>query len=44
MKINGIPSAIDQGIHNLHSHSEVQTFEVNDDDVTHGIQKHSNPP
>jgi hypothetical protein len=36
-KINGIPNAIDQGVHNLHSHSEVQTFEVNDDDVK-GLQ------
>ncbi len=32
-KINGIPNVFDQGVHNLHSHSEVQTFEVNDDDV-----------
>ncbi len=43
-KINGIPNAIDQGVHNLHSHSEVQTFEVNDDDVTQGIHEHSSPP
>jgi hypothetical protein len=42
-KINGISSAIDQGIHNLHSHFKVQTFEVNDDDATDGIQKHSSP-
>jgi hypothetical protein len=37
-KINGIPNAIDQGVHNLHSHSEVQTFKVNDDDVK-GLQR-----
>ncbi len=43
-KINGIPNAIDHGVHNLHSHFEIQTFEVNDDDVTHGIQEHSSPP
>jgi len=43
-KINGIPNAIDQGMHNLHSHSEVQTFEVTEDDVTHGIQEHFSPP
>jgi hypothetical protein len=43
-KINGIPNAIYQGVHNLHSHFEVQTFGVNDDDVTHGIQKHFSPP
>ncbi len=43
-EINGIPNAIDQGVQNLHSHSEVQTFEVNDDDVTKNIQKHSSPP
>ncbi len=43
-KINGIPNAINQGVHNLHSHYEVQTFEASDDDVTQGIQKHSNPP
>jgi len=36
-KINGIPNAIDEGAHNLHSHTEVQTFEVSDDDVTQGI-------
>jgi hypothetical protein len=43
-KINGIPNAIDQGVHNLHSHSKVQTFEVTKDDVTHGTQKHFSPP
>ncbi len=43
-KINGIPNAIDHGVHNLHSHYEVQTFEVSDDDVTQGTQKHFNPP
>jgi hypothetical protein len=43
-KINGIPNAFDQGVQNLHSHSEVQTFEVSDEDVTQGIQEHSNPP
>jgi hypothetical protein len=32
-KINGISNAIDQGMHNLHSHFKIQTFEVNDDDV-----------
>jgi hypothetical protein len=37
-KINGIPNAIDQGVHNLHSHFEVQTFEVTKDDVTRGTQ------
>jgi hypothetical protein len=42
-KINGIPNAIDQGVQNLHSHSEVQTFEVSDDDVTQGTQEHSSP-
>jgi hypothetical protein len=40
-KINGIPNAIDEGMHNLHSHYEIQTFEVSDDDVTQGIQEHS---
>ncbi len=44
-KINGIPNAIDQGgVHNLHSYYEVQSFEVSDDDVTQGTQKHFNPP
>jgi len=43
-KINGIPNAFDQGMQNLHSHFEVQTFEVSDEDVTEGIQEHSNPP
>jgi hypothetical protein len=43
-KTNGIPNAIDQGVHNLHSHFEVQTFEVIEDDVTHGIQEHFSPP
>lgn len=43
-KINGIYNAIDQGMHNLHSHSEVQTFEVTEDDVTHGTQEHFSPP
>jgi hypothetical protein len=43
-KINGIPNVIDQGVHNLHSHFEVQTVEVTKDDVTHGTQKHYNPP
>jgi len=43
-KINGISNAIDQGVHNLHSHFEVQTFEVIEDDVTHGIQEHFSPP
>ncbi len=43
-KINGIPNVVDHGVHNLHSHFEIQTFEVNDDDVTHGIQEHSSPP
>ncbi len=43
-KINGIPNAIDQGMHNLHSHSKVQTFEVTEDDVTHGIHEHFSPP
>jgi hypothetical protein len=42
--INGIANAIDQGVHNLHSHFEVHTFEVSDDDVTHGTQEHYNPP
>jgi hypothetical protein len=42
-KINGIPNAIYQGLHNLHSHSEVQTFEVTKDDVTHGTQEHFSP-
>ncbi len=42
-KIDGIPNAIDQGVHNLHSHFEVQTFEVSDD-VTQGIQEHFSPP
>jgi hypothetical protein len=37
-KINGIPNVIDEGVQNLHSHFEVQTFEVSDDDVTQGIQ------
>jgi hypothetical protein len=32
-KINGFPNAIDQGVQNLHSHFEVQTFEVSDEDV-----------
>jgi len=31
-------------VHNLHSHYEVQTFEMNDDDVTHGTQKYYNLP
>ncbi len=31
-------------MHNLDSHFEIQTFEVNDDDVTHGIQEHFDPP
>jgi hypothetical protein len=31
-------------VHNLYSHYEVQTFEVNDDDVTQGTQEHFNPP
>jgi len=34
-KINGIPNAVDQGMHNLYSHIKIQTFEVSDDDVTH---------
>jgi hypothetical protein len=38
-KINDIVNAIDQGVHTLHSH-----FEVNDDDVEHGTQKHYSPP
>jgi hypothetical protein len=37
-KINGITNVIDQGIHHLYSHFEIQTFEVNDDDVTQGTQ------
>jgi hypothetical protein len=36
-KINGIANAIDQGVHTLHSHFEVHTFEVSDNDVAHGI-------
>jgi hypothetical protein len=43
-KINGIPNAIDQRVQNLQSHSEVQTFEVSNEDVTQGIQEHSSPP
>ncbi len=32
-------------MHNLHSYYEVQTFEMNeDDDVTHGTQKHYSSP
>jgi hypothetical protein len=34
-------------VHNLYSHFEVQTFEVNDDDdddVTQGTQEHFSPP
>ncbi len=32
-------------MHNLYSHYEVQTFEVNDDDdVTQGTQEHFSPP
>jgi hypothetical protein len=27
-KINSIPNAIDHEVHNLHSHFEIQTFEV----------------
>jgi hypothetical protein len=42
-KINGIPNAIDKGVQNLHSHSKIQTFEVNDDDVTLGTRKHFSP-
>jgi hypothetical protein len=42
-KINDIPNAIDKGVQNLHSHFEVQTFEVSDDDVTQGTQEHSSP-
>jgi hypothetical protein len=42
-KINGIPNAIDQGVQNLHSHFEVQTFEVSDD-VTQGTREHYCPP
>jgi hypothetical protein len=42
-KINGIPNAIDQVVQNLHSHSEVQSFEVRDDDVTQGTQEQSSP-
>jgi hypothetical protein len=42
-KINGIPNAIDMGVQHLHSHSKVQTFEVSDDDVTLGTQKHFSP-
>jgi hypothetical protein len=42
-KINGIPNAIDKGVQHLHSHSKVQTFEVSDDDVTLGTQKHFSP-
>jgi hypothetical protein len=42
-KINGICNAIDNGVQNLHSHSKVQTFEVTDDDVTLGTQKHFSP-
>jgi hypothetical protein len=38
-KINGIPNEIDQVVQNLHSHSEVQSFEVRDDDVTQGTQR-----
>jgi hypothetical protein len=37
-KINGIPNAIDQRMHNLNSHSKIQTFEVSDDDVIRDIQ------
>jgi hypothetical protein len=43
-KINDILNAIDQGVQNLHSHSKVQTFEVNNDDVTQSTEKHSTPP
>jgi hypothetical protein len=43
-KINGISNAIDQGMHNLHSHFKIPTFEVNDDDVTHDTQEHFCPP
>jgi len=43
-KINGISNAIYQGVQNLHSHSEIQNFEVSDEDVTQGIQEHSSPP
>jgi len=42
-KINGIPNAIDRRMHNLHSHSNIQTFEVSDDDVTHDTQEHLCP-
>ncbi len=31
-------------MHNLYSHYEVQTFEVNDDDVTQGTREHFSPP
>jgi hypothetical protein len=43
-KINGISNAIYQGVQNLHPHSEVQTFEVSDENVTQGIQEHFSPP
>ncbi len=43
-KINGIPNAIHQGMHNLNSHSKIQTFEVSDDDVTCDTQEHFCPP
>jgi hypothetical protein len=31
-------------MHTLHSHFEVHIFEVSDDDMTHGTQKHYSPP
>lgn len=43
-KINGIPNSVDHGVHNLHSHFDIQTFEVNNDDVTHDIHEHFSPP
>jgi hypothetical protein len=43
-KMNGIPDSIDHGVYNLHSHFDIQTFEVNNDDVTHGIHEHFSPP
>ncbi len=43
-KISNIPNSIDRGVYNLHSHFDIQTFKVNNDDVTHGTHEHFNPP
>ncbi len=43
-KINGIPNLVDHGVYNLHSHFDIQTFKVNNDDVTHDIHEHFSPP